>query len=433
MLRLDARSRERGDVGLKKVGQELIVTVGREKRTIILPSALARRRPTGARLEGGTLKVSFEDGRARQSPAATRSASRWRSDRARRATPQRAMASEPPAHDLERSARVVPDLPDGRGRGARRATAGAARPVAQAVRARGARSTAAGALEVDRSYPRARRARSDARAPRAERDCGRRARLPDRIARSRPPRDRLADACATSRARTAYRHSLPWWRGSLPELRHREPGAGSVLHVLRRRARRRRCPTCGTENPPAAKFCIECGTRSGPDGVAPRRATPPPAAPGTAAARPPAPRAVRRPDPGVAARLGPGAGAAGGAPQGTVLFADLSGYTAIAERMDPEAVKSLVDRALRRLGQEVVRYGGTRRQVHRRQRDGRLRGPGRPRGRPRARRARRAGDAGGDGGDQRGHRRPRPTSASRCGSGSTPARCWPARSATATR
>ena len=42
----------------------------------------------------------------------------------------------------------------------------------------------------------------------------------------------------------------------------------------------------------------------------------------------------------------------------TVLFADLSGYTAVAERMDPEAVKSIVDRALRRLGQEVVRYGG---------------------------------------------------------------------------
>ena len=45
--------------------------------------------------------------------------------------------------------------------------------------------------------------------------------------------------------------------------------------------------------------------------------------------------------------------------QVTVLFADLSGYTAFAERMDPEAVKSLVDRALMRLGREVERYGGT--------------------------------------------------------------------------
>ncbi len=43
----------------------------------------------------------------------------------------------------------------------------------------------------------------------------------------------------------------------------------------------------------------------------------------------------------------------------TVLFADLSGYTAVAEGMDPEMVKSFIDRALQRLGQEVVRYGGS--------------------------------------------------------------------------
>jgi class 3 adenylate cyclase/tetratricopeptide (TPR) repeat protein len=45
--------------------------------------------------------------------------------------------------------------------------------------------------------------------------------------------------------------------------------------------------------------------------------------------------------------------------QVTVLFADLSGYTAVAERMDPDTVKTLVDGALRRLGQEVERHGGT--------------------------------------------------------------------------
>src|SRR5829696_2299161 len=45
--------------------------------------------------------------------------------------------------------------------------------------------------------------------------------------------------------------------------------------------------------------------------------------------------------------------------QVTVLFADLSGYTAFAERMDPEAVKALVERALMRLGREVGRFGGT--------------------------------------------------------------------------
>src|SRR5213079_1532665 len=43
----------------------------------------------------------------------------------------------------------------------------------------------------------------------------------------------------------------------------------------------------------------------------------------------------------------------------TVLFADLSGYTAVAEQMDPEALKSIVEGFLRRLGEEVERYGGT--------------------------------------------------------------------------
>ena len=45
--------------------------------------------------------------------------------------------------------------------------------------------------------------------------------------------------------------------------------------------------------------------------------------------------------------------------QATILFADLSGYTAAAERMDPEAVKALVDRTLRLLGEEIERFGGS--------------------------------------------------------------------------
>jgi adenylate cyclase len=91
----------------------------------------------------------------------------------------------------------------------------------------------------------------------------------------------------------------------------------------------RRCPGCGTEAPETARFCMQCGESL--DLV--------PAAPAAAAAAPEPPPEERR--------------------QVTVLFADLSGYTAVAERLDPEAVKGLVDRALRRLGQEVVRFGGT--------------------------------------------------------------------------
>src|SRR5215211_8048836 len=87
----------------------------------------------------------------------------------------------------------------------------------------------------------------------------------------------------------------------------------------------RRCPSCGEPAPPDARFCMACGTALDTSAApAPPRDVPP---------------EERR--------------------QVTVLFADLSGYTAVAERMDPEKVKTLVDSALRRLGQEVERFGGT--------------------------------------------------------------------------
>jgi class 3 adenylate cyclase/tetratricopeptide (TPR) repeat protein/ribosomal protein L40E len=92
------------------------------------------------------------------------------------------------------------------------------------------------------------------------------------------------------------------------------------------------CPSCGAENPAGAKFCIECGTAL--------------AAAEAPAAQPPAPAATTEAPPEERR-------------QATVLFADLSGYTAAAERMDPEAVKALVDRTLRRLGDEIERFGGT--------------------------------------------------------------------------
>ena len=42
----------------------------------------------------------------------------------------------------------------------------------------------------------------------------------------------------------------------------------------------------------------------------------------------------------------------------TVLFADLSGYTTVAARLDPESVKRQLERILGRLGEEVATYGG---------------------------------------------------------------------------
>jgi class 3 adenylate cyclase/tetratricopeptide (TPR) repeat protein len=85
----------------------------------------------------------------------------------------------------------------------------------------------------------------------------------------------------------------------------------------------RRCSACGTPAPPEAQFCMSCGNELDTGAARSRESLP----------------EERR--------------------QVTVLFADLSGYTAVAERMDPEAVKALVDRALMRLGREVERHGGT--------------------------------------------------------------------------
>jgi class 3 adenylate cyclase/tetratricopeptide (TPR) repeat protein len=120
------------------------------------------------------------------------------------------------------------------------------------------------------------------------------------------------------------------------------------------------CPSCATENPATARFCMACGTalpRACPScgeaapgearfcmncGASLEAITTPAAPPG-----PTVPTPVRPPLLSEERR------------QVTVLFADVSGYTAMSERMDPEDVKGLIDRCLRRLGDEVDRYGGT--------------------------------------------------------------------------
>ena len=49
----------KGDVSLKKVGDELVVRVDERKRTVILPPALAALKPAGAALDDGVLVVRF--------------------------------------------------------------------------------------------------------------------------------------------------------------------------------------------------------------------------------------------------------------------------------------------------------------------------------------------------------------------------------------
>jgi arsenite/tail-anchored protein-transporting ATPase len=58
-LRLDLPFAERERISLKKIGLELVVEVDAHKRTIMLPAALADHSATAARLQDGSLRVSF--------------------------------------------------------------------------------------------------------------------------------------------------------------------------------------------------------------------------------------------------------------------------------------------------------------------------------------------------------------------------------------
>ena len=63
-LRLALPFAQKGDISLKKIGLELIVGVDGQRRTIMLPPALAALRPAAATFEDGALEVTF-DGKQR--------------------------------------------------------------------------------------------------------------------------------------------------------------------------------------------------------------------------------------------------------------------------------------------------------------------------------------------------------------------------------
>jgi len=86
------------------------------------------------------------------------------------------------------------------------------------------------------------------------------------------------------------------------------------------------CPQCRTPNPDGAKFCNECGH-------------------GIEEPAPPQPEE-------------PSAAAESERKHATVLFSDLSGYTALSERLDPEEVKEIVGRIFGQVAQVVVKYEG---------------------------------------------------------------------------
>ena len=59
-LRLGLPFAEKGDISLKQIGLELIVGVDGQRRTIMLPPAMAAMRPAAATFEDGALEISFD-------------------------------------------------------------------------------------------------------------------------------------------------------------------------------------------------------------------------------------------------------------------------------------------------------------------------------------------------------------------------------------
>ncbi len=131
------------------------------------------------------------------------------------------------------------------------------------------------------------------------------------------------------------------------------------------------CSACGAAAPPAAKFCRECGTRlewtcpACGAAVAPEQrfcaecgAPLPGAATSEPAERFASPRGYTPAH--LAERiLKDRAVLEGERKQVTVLFADVSGFTSLAEALDPEDVHGLMSRAFELMLAEIHRYEGT--------------------------------------------------------------------------
>ncbi|HEY7832647.1 MAG TPA: adenylate/guanylate cyclase domain-containing protein [Ktedonobacterales bacterium] len=117
------------------------------------------------------------------------------------------------------------------------------------------------------------------------------------------------------------------------------------------------CPNCGTANPPDARFCMHCGTPLDADLAAD---TADASATKATRERAPArstPRAAKRPPP--RRRVLSAAGNIEERRVVTVVFADLTGSTVLADRLDPEELRTLLAAYFTRMTRAIRRHGGT--------------------------------------------------------------------------
>src|SRR5437867_3904905 len=133
------------------------------------------------------------------------------------------------------------------------------------------------------------------------------------------------------------------------------------------------CPRCQTENPPQAKFCLECATpllrrcvNCGTELPVAAKFCPecalPVAAPGTTQSRFAAPDSYT-PKHLAEKILTSKAALEGERKQVTVLFADLKGSMEILADRDPEEARKILDPVLEHMMEAVHRYEGTVNQV----------------------------------------------------------------------
>ncbi len=145
--------------------------------------------------------------------------------------------------------------------------------------------------------------------------------------------------------------SIEWWglAGTLVFAPRRPYLTTHKVSVSILSSRPRFCVECGAALPSEARFCPACGSRV---------ASPEPAAPAEAPGQEPAPARPVVPTELQAKFEEARRQLAGDRREVVVLFADLKGYTAMAETMDPEEVGLLMQDLLGQLAACVRRYEG---------------------------------------------------------------------------
>src|SRR4030095_14392499 len=119
------------------------------------------------------------------------------------------------------------------------------------------------------------------------------------------------------------------------------------------------CGSCGPQVRPEARFCGTCGKRLG-EAVTERQVEPEaqPARPATSLPHQ-SPVASYTPRHLADQILRSRSAIEGERRQVTVLFADIAGFTTLAEKLDPEDVHRIMDRCFELITAEVHRFEGT--------------------------------------------------------------------------